>query len=192
MDKLVRAKQARLYELRGKSVSYGEAYSEVVADSMEAMLADGNVLEKLADPVAIIHDKRIGKASASESNVDVIVEMTVASGKTVLAAIQISGNGRINGIRIDTNKVSTVHGNTDSIARLVDAINEHQNGNVAVFYINNDKTTKVIQRTGNPIPSDLSNLDGFINSISDPKSPVKRRFGSVVETQQFKRWFLPA
>ena len=49
MDKLVRAKQARLSELRGKPVSYPEAYSEVVADSMEAMLADGNVLEKLIE-----------------------------------------------------------------------------------------------------------------------------------------------
>ena len=49
MDKLVRAKQARLSELRGKPVSYSEAYSEVVADSMEAMLADGNVLEKLIE-----------------------------------------------------------------------------------------------------------------------------------------------
>ena len=49
MDKLVRAKQEKLSELRGKSVSYKEAYSEVVADSMEAMLADGNVLDKLVE-----------------------------------------------------------------------------------------------------------------------------------------------
>ena len=47
MDKLVRAKQDKLSEQRGKNVSYKEAYSEVVADSMEAMLADGNVVEKL-------------------------------------------------------------------------------------------------------------------------------------------------
>ena len=49
MDSLVRAKQAELSRNRGKSVSYGEAYSEVVADSMEAMLADGNVMEKLME-----------------------------------------------------------------------------------------------------------------------------------------------
>lgn len=145
--------------------------------------------EKLADPVAIIYDKRTGKASASESNVDVLVEMTVASGKQVLAAIQVNGNGRINGIRIDTNKVATVHGNADSVTRLVDAINENQKGNVAVFYLNNEKTTKVLQRTGNPIPSGLSNLDGFIHSITDPGSPVKMRISSVTESQQFKRWF---
>ena len=49
MDSLVRAKQAKLSAQRGKKVSYKEAYSEVVADSMEAMLADGNVLEKLVE-----------------------------------------------------------------------------------------------------------------------------------------------
>jgi len=145
--------------------------------------------EKIADPIAVIYDKRVGKANASESNVDVIVEMAVASGKQVLVAVQINGNGRVNGIRIDTNKVATVHGNTDCLTRLVEAINENEKGNVAVFYINKDKTTKVLQRTGNPIPSGLSNLDGFIHSINDPGSPVKSRVSNVTESQQFKRWF---
>ena len=145
--------------------------------------------EKIADPIAVIYDKRTGKANASESTVDVIVEMTAASGKQVLVAVQVGGNSHINGLRIDTNKVATVHGNTDCLTRLVDAINETEKGNVAVFYINNDKTTKVLQSAGNPIPRGLSNLDGFINSINDPGSPVKSRFSDVTETQQFKRWF---
>ena len=145
--------------------------------------------EKIADPIAVIYDKRTGKANASESTVDVIVEMTAASGKQVLVAVQVGGNSHINGLRIDTNKVATVHGNTDCLTRLVDAINETEKGNVAVFYINNDKTTKVLQSAGNPIPRGLSNLDGFITSINDPGSPVKSRFSDVTETQQFKRWF---
>ena len=49
MDALVRKKQDDLSQSRSKAVSYDEAYSEVVADSMEAMLADGNVLEKLIE-----------------------------------------------------------------------------------------------------------------------------------------------
>ena len=49
VDALVRNKQAKLSANRGEKVSYDEAYSEVVADSMEAMLADGNVLEKLIE-----------------------------------------------------------------------------------------------------------------------------------------------
>ena len=145
--------------------------------------------DKLADPVAVIQDKRTGKAKASESTIDVLVEMTVASGKQVLAAVQINGSSHINGNRIDANKISTVHGNTDSVTRLIDAINENQKGSVAVFYINNEKTTKALQSTGNPIPSGLSDLDGFIHSITDPGSPVKMRITSETESQQFKRWF---
>jgi hypothetical protein len=49
MDALVRKKQANLSKLRGEKVEYQEAYSEVIADSMEAMLSDGNVLEKLIE-----------------------------------------------------------------------------------------------------------------------------------------------
>lgn len=49
MNALVRKKQDKLSRARGTSVSYAEAYSEVVADSMEAMLADGNVVEKLIE-----------------------------------------------------------------------------------------------------------------------------------------------
>lgn len=47
VDAMVMAKKAELSEIRGEEVSYEEAYSEFIADSMEAMLADGNVLEKL-------------------------------------------------------------------------------------------------------------------------------------------------
>ena len=56
MDKLVRAKQTKLSEMRGEKISYDEAYSEVIADSMEAMLADGNVMEKLVELKAKDHD----------------------------------------------------------------------------------------------------------------------------------------
>lgn len=143
--------------------------------------------EKLTDPIAIIHDKRQGKVKPSESNVDVIVEMKVASGKKVIAAVQIGGNGHINGVRVDSNRVSTVHGNTDTVNRLVEAINEHQQGSVTVFYVNNEKTTKVLQSAGNPIPRGLSNLDGFVHSINAPGSPVKRRITHVTQSQQFKR-----
>ncbi len=145
--------------------------------------------EKIADPIAIIYDKRIGKANASESNIDVLVEMKVASGKQVICAIQVGGHGHINGLRIDTNKVATAHGNTDSITRLIDAINAHQNGEVSLFYVNKEKTTKVLKSAGNPIPRGLSSLDGFVNSIRDAKSPVKPRFENVTQSTQFKRWF---
>ena len=49
VDAMVAEKQAELSASRGTEVSYEEAYSEFIADSMEAMLSDGNVLEKLQE-----------------------------------------------------------------------------------------------------------------------------------------------
>lgn len=49
VDAMVAEKKAQLSSSRGVEVSYDEAYSEFIADSMEAMLSDGNVLEKLQD-----------------------------------------------------------------------------------------------------------------------------------------------
>ena len=44
---------------------------------------------------------------------------------------------------------------------------------IAVFYIDQKRTTKVLQMAGNPIPGQLSDLDGYIDSIADAKPPVK-------------------
>ncbi len=145
--------------------------------------------EKIADPVAVIQDKRTGKAAASESVVDVIVEMTAKSGKQVLCAVQVGSSGHINGIRVDANKVATVHGNTDTVTRLVDAINEHTTDSASVYYVNKEKTTNAIQRAGNPIPGGLNDLDGFTASISESRSVVKNRIKDATQSQQFKRWF---
>ena len=49
VDAMVAEKQAELSAGRGSEISYEEAYSEFIADSMEAMLSDGNVLEKLQE-----------------------------------------------------------------------------------------------------------------------------------------------
>ena len=138
---------------------------------------------------AVIQDKRTGKAAASESVVDVIVEMTAKSGKQVLCAVQVGSSGHINGIRVDANKVATVHGNTDTVTRLVDAINEHTSGSASVYYVNKEKTTNAIQRAGNPIPGGLNDLDGFTASISESRSVVKNRIKDATQSQQFKRWF---
>lgn len=143
--------------------------------------------EKIADPVAVIQDKRTGKAAASESVVDVIVEMTAKSGKQVLCAVQVGSSGHINGIRVDANKVATVHGNTDTVTRLVDAINEHTTDSASVYYVNKGKTTNAIQRAGNPIPGGLNDLDGFTASISESRSVVKNRIKDATQSQQFKR-----
>ena len=42
---------------------------------------------------------------------------------------------------------------------------------------------------GNPIPGQLSDLDGFIDSISAVGSPVKIRITNQRDTVPFKKWF---
>ena len=49
MNQRVLREQARLKGIRGKEVSYSEAYDEVVANAMGKMLSDPNVIEKLTE-----------------------------------------------------------------------------------------------------------------------------------------------
>ena len=58
------------------------------------------------------------------------------------------------------------------LAKIVDIIKNEQ-GNAAVYHINNKKATNVIQRAGNPIPGGLKSIDGFVRSISEDASVVK-------------------
>lgn len=89
----------------------------------------------------------------------------------------------------DSNKITTVHGGADAIQRLINALNEHSEDNVAVFYINKEKTSEFLQPTGHPISSTATKLDGFIHSVTDKASNVKMRISSVTESRQFVRWF---
>ena len=47
MHQRVLREQARLQGVRGKEISYNEAFDEVVANAMSKMLSDGNVMERL-------------------------------------------------------------------------------------------------------------------------------------------------
>ena len=58
MHKLVLKEQARLTEIRGEAVSYGEAYDEVVANAFNRMLEDGKVMERIAEIRQV--DKSLG------------------------------------------------------------------------------------------------------------------------------------
>lgn len=48
VEELVRLQQKKA-ENNGRSISYNEAFDEVIADSMESMLADGKAMEKMAE-----------------------------------------------------------------------------------------------------------------------------------------------
>ena len=100
--------------------------------------------EKIADPVAIIVDRRQvrGKWKIQESTIDILVEMEV-NGKNVIVPIRLNGNAMQNGAQIDANVVASVHGNRDTLDRLDYALNNDSDENVMVFYVNKNKTTAV-------------------------------------------------
>ena len=142
----------------------------------------------IADPVAIIQDRQLWQKKATAYSIDVIVEMEI-NGKKTLVPINVNSKGRINSEEIDSNRVQTVHGNEDTVQRLINALNEDSDDNIAVFYINKEKASEFLRPTGNPISSSAQKLDGFIHSVTDKGSNVKMRISSVTESQQFMRWF---
>lgn len=149
-------------------------------------------LEKLpsliADPVAIIQDKQLWQKKASGYSVDVIISMEI-NGKETLVPVNINSRGHINNQEIDSNKVLTVHGDVDTVQRLVNALNEDSDDNIAVFYINKEKASKFLRPPGNLISNAAQKLDGFIHMVTDPGSNVKMRISSITESRQFMRWF---
>ena len=146
--------------------------------------------DKIADPVAIIVDRREvrGNWTIQENTIDILVEMEI-NGKQALVPIRLNGNARQNGSLIDANVIASVHGNKDAVDRLDYALKNDSDDNVMVFYVNKKKTTAVLRKAGYPITGVPNISDGFIHSISDPGSPVKLRINSQTETRQFKNWF---
>ena len=146
--------------------------------------------ELLADPVAIIADRRLqhNKWTVSEHVVDVLVEMEI-NGKQTLVPIKIDGKGMQHGATIDTLSISSIHGNRDAYDRLEYALTHDSNDQILAFYVDKNKATAVLRKAGYTITGWPNSNNGFIHSITDSNSPVKLRITSQTETRQFKKWF---
>lgn len=168
--------------------SYKSSDQERVKDHIMPAPELAKIPELIADPVAIIQDRQLWQKKATEYSVDVIIAMEI-NGKKTLVPINVNSKGHINAKEIDSNRVQTVHGNQDTLQRLINALNEDSEDNIAVFYINKEKATDFLWPTGNLISSSAQTLDGFIHSVTDKGSHVKMRISSVTESQQFMRWF---
>lgn len=147
-----------------------------------------NILYKISDPVAIIQDRQLWQKKPSGYSVDVLVDMEI-NGKKVLLPINVNQSAYANKTEYDSNKITTVHGDVDTVQRLANALNEHSDDNIAVFYINKEKANKFLQPAGHPISRTAAELDGFIASVTDPGSNVKMRISSAIESRQFMGWF---
>ena len=149
----------------------------------------GHLLDFIADPVAIIKDPKPG-------SVTVIISMKAKSGKKVLIPVKINARKTINGLGLDVNDIETVHGNTDTINRLLSSIEKEAKGIKSIFYINNKKTHEALSGGHEADLASLNIPDGYINTISESdlivndkkygrKTPVRKQ----TDTMQFKRWF---
>ncbi len=114
------------------------------------------------------------------------------NGKQVIVPIVIDGFGKQNNLRIDSNAVTSIYGKDFSISKvLYNALNDEADGKpFSVYYVDVKKATTLMQKARVLMPkSSAISANGFIHSIDEAGSPVKKKFSSVTETQQFKRWF---
>ena len=81
-----------------------------------------------------------------------------------------------------------VHGNKDSIQRLIDAITDERAVDMSFYYLNEEKPPKCFRALGIQYPAVFRNLDGLTHIILEPTSPVKMRLADATQSQQFKRW----
>ena len=138
----------------------------------------------LNNPIAIIASK-----NNSKNSLIALLPFKSKNGKQVIAPIRIDGFGVNNNRNIDSNAITSLHGRKNVLNLLSNAINEHNNGKIAIYYINKKETAKLFQNSKVTMPKIPKTNNGFIHSITESNSPVKTKFRSVTETQQFKRWF---
>lgn len=138
----------------------------------------------LQSPVAVI-------VSQSHPSISVVVIVSMQhNGDQVIAPVYLDGTGRQNGVSIDSNAITSIHGRSNAITGLLkNALDREANGSIGVYYADKAKTASLLTTAGVTMPQGLSLGDGFIHSIRENASPVKPKIQNVTESQQFKRWF---
>lgn len=149
----------------------------------EAMLKQ--LPEALKKPVAVIE-------SQTQNGSSVVALLPFKhNGKTVIAPVYIDGFGRQNGIKIDSNVVSSTFGKGNAVSKLLtDALQREAAGQTAVYYLDKKEAAGLLIGSRVPMPKRFSALsDGFNHSIREGSGPVNNRLQDATESQQFRRWF---
>lgn len=142
------------------------------------------VPEALENPVAIIASRNpVGRVVA-------IVDLKSKNGRSVIAAIEISGYGQMRDKLIDSNAITSIHLRANAITGLLnDAVRENDRGKATVFYIQKEKAIALLKSSPVKFRGGESLTDGFNHSISENSDFVNSKFLKQTETLQFKRWF---
>lgn len=133
----------------------------------------------IADPVAVIESRTRGNDS-----VVVVINAKNENGKNSIAALAINGYGFINGNKIDSNTITSVHGRNNALKMLKDAVEGVGN----VFYIKKDEALSLMEDGGVQFPTGF-HQDGLIHSIFDAGVSVNREYKEQTDSRQFKKWF---
>ena len=135
-------------------------------------------------PVAVIASETQGKSSV------VALLPFIKDAKTVIIPVYVDGFGRQNSVVIDSNAITSIYGRKNAITKLLtNAIEEHNNGETTMFYLDKTKATALYQVARVTMPKMPDANNGFVASIRDADSNVKPKLQNVTESQQFKRWF---
>lgn len=170
-------------------MTYSTGHLKTILQGNEADHDFGEaILKQLPDaikkPVAVITSQTQGSTS-----VVAILEIS-HQGKQLVAPVVIDGHGQQNGLYIDSNAITSVHSRGNAISNLLNnAIQTEQNGKIGVYYIEKNKASALLKRSGLQLPGHLFQTDGFIHSIRDKGSPVNNKLKNATYSQQFKRWF---
>lgn len=139
--------------------------------------------EAMKNPVAIIASN-----TKPQSSIVAILDLSFGN-KPMFSAVEIEGYGIMNGKRIDSNAITSIHTRANAAKLLADAITNDSDTAIRLFYLNKKSATALFNASGVQFPGGKTVTDGYIHSIRDAGSFVNTKFENVTQTQQFKRWF---
>ena len=114
-----------------------------------------------------------------------------AHNRNVIAAVEIDGTGRMHEKSIDGNVITTIHSRNNAISKLLkDAVLSESQGKGGIYFWDKNKALVSARSHGGQLPGVSTVPDGFIRSISDPKSNVNKKLQSELQSKQFRRWFM--
>lgn len=170
-------------------MTYGQVHARDVLSGNKADHDFGEAILKqlpkaLERPVAVIRS-----ASHPNTSVVVIAEFT-RDNKQIIEAVKINGLGMENGKAIDSYMVTTMHKRENAARLLHDAIIEENKGNVVgVYYLDKEKSNRLLLRKGLQLPNNGNTPNGFVHMITDSKAEVNPQIQENTKTKQFRNWF---
>lgn len=137
-----------------------------------------------AEPVAVM-------TSQTQQGTSVVALLPIkTNAEQTIVPVVVDGHGRNNGIMIESNSLTSVFGKTNSVSKLLyDAVVDETSGKFSMLYWDKKEAITLLRQAGLQLPSASIPHDGFIHSLQEENSPVKRKIGDITETRQFKRWF---